>query len=251
MTSHTGVEAQAAQDELYMMLSEDLELCSLYKEAFHVMSIETFEKQYPRILKSYCTDLSIEASNDLEKKIVQFMQSQSIQHIITRRICEAFGPEDTRVAQFAQLEQQRNENTPLLERFLEGDQALNEETLAKPDDSDDETDSDAGYDCSNVELVQDFVLGKAFTNHQMSLRDFISAHKDKQNNIPLSSVETNNNAIVVGKTPTGGRSLGGQHCIEQTYSIKPKARNSQIDKKSVSIQWQCVSSADYWPVLCF
>ena len=75
MTSDSSVEAQAAQDELYMMLSEDPELCSLYKDAFHVMSIETFEKQYPKILKTYRTDLSKEASNDLERKIVQFMRS--------------------------------------------------------------------------------------------------------------------------------------------------------------------------------
>ena len=248
MTSHAVIEAQAAQDELYMILSEDLELCSLYKEAFHVMSIETFEKQYPRILKSYCADLSKEASNDLERKIVQFMRSQSRQHAITRRICETFGPEDTRVAQFARLEQQRNESTPLLERFLNGDHAFNKEALAKPNDSDDETDSDAGYDCSNVELVRDFVLGKAFTNHQMSLRHIISAHKNNQNNVPVSSVETNYNAIVEGKAPTWGRSIEGQHNIEQTSSIKPETRNIQMDKKSVSIHWQCVSSADHCPI---
>ncbi len=67
MTSHAVVEAEAAQDELFLILSEDPELRSLYKEAFHVMSIETFEKQLPRILKSYCTDLSKEASSDLER----------------------------------------------------------------------------------------------------------------------------------------------------------------------------------------
>ena len=248
MTSDSSVEAQAAQDELYMMLSEDPELCSLYKDAFHVMSIETFEKQYPRILKTYRRDLSKEASNDPERKIVQFIRSQSIQHIITRRICGAFGPEDTRVAQFAQLEQQRNENTPLLERFLNGDHTFNKEALAKPDESDDETDSDAGYDCSKVELVRDFVLGKAFTNYQMNLRHFISTHENKQNNIPVSSVETNYNATVEGNAPTWDRPIEGQHCIKKTSSIKLETPKSQLDKTSVSIQWQCVSSADYCPV---
>ena len=136
----------------------------------------------------------------------------------------------------------------MLERFLNGDHTFNKEALAKPDESDDETDSDAGYDCSNVELVRDFVLGKAFTNYQMNLRHFISAHKNKQRNILVSSVETNYNAIVEGKAPTWGRPIGGQHCIEQTSSIKPETRSSQLDKKSVSIQWQCVSSADCCPV---
>ena len=248
MTSHSAVEAQAAQDELYVILSEALELCSLYEDAFDVMSIETFEKQFPRILKSYCTDLSKEASNDLERKIVRFMRSQSRQHIITRRICEAFGPEDTRAAQFARLEQQRYENKPLLERFLNGDHAFNKEALAKPYESDDETDSDAGYDCSNVELIRDFLLGKAFTNYQMNLLNFISAHRIKQNNVPGSSAETNHNAIVEGKDPTRGRSIVGQHCIEQTSSIKLETRNSPMDKKSVTIHWQCVSSAESFPL---
>ena len=248
MTSHPVVGAQAAQDELYMMLSEDLELCSLYEDAFHVMSIETFEEQFPRVLKSYCTDLSKEASNDLERKIVQFMRSQSIQHIITRRICEAFGPEDTRAAQFARLEQQRYENKPLLERFLNGDHAFNKEALVRPDESDDETDSDAGYDCSNVELVRDFLLGKAFTNYQISVRSFISAHKNKQNNVPGSSAEDNHNSILEGKDPTWGHSIVGQPCIEQTSSIKLETPTSQIDKKSVTVHWQCVSSADYCPI---
>lgn len=202
MTSHAVVEAQAAQDELYLIRSENLELCSLCKEAFPAMGVETLEKQLPRILKSYCTELSKEASNDLERNIIQFTRSQSRQHMITRRICDAFGPEDTRAAQFARLEKQRNEKAPLLERFLNGGRPFNTEAFAEPHESGDETESDAGHDCSNVELVQDFLLGKAFTNYQMNLRHFISAHKNKQNTILAPSVKTKSGAVMECKGST-------------------------------------------------
>lgn len=236
MTSHAVVEAQAAQDEIFLILSEDLELRSLYKEAFHVMSKETFEQHFPRILKSYCTDLSKEASNDLERNTVRFMRSQSRRQVITRRVCEAFGPKDTRAAQFAQLGKQRNVKLPLLELFLKGDHSFNKEALAEPDESDAETDSDAEYDCSNVELVRDFLLGKAFTNYQMSLRRFVPY------------LETNHNAVVKGKAPTWDHSIEEQQYLEQTPSIQLETRNSQTSENGVTIHWQCVSSVDDRPV---
>ncbi len=88
---------------------------------------------------------------------------------------------------------------------MNGDHSFNKRALDESDDSDDEADSDAGYDCSNVELVQDFLVGKAFTNYQMSLRHFIRAYKDKENTILISSFETNHNAIVEGTAPMSER----------------------------------------------
>lgn len=245
MTSHTVVEAQAAQDELFFIFSEDPELRLLYKDAFHVMSITKFEKQLSKILKSYCTDLSKEANNDMERNTVSFLRSQSRRHTITRRICEAFGPEDKRAEQFAQLAKQRNEKLPLLERFLNTDHPVERKDADEPDDSDDEVDSFAGYDCSNVELVRDFLFGKAFTNYQMTLRRFIDAHKSENDNIHISSSEGYQNMTVEGNS---FMSKEEQSFIEKRPSTKPETSDRLISRKKVLIHWQCVSSADNLPV---
>ncbi|KAL9607219.1 MAG: hypothetical protein Q9167_007845, partial [Letrouitia subvulpina] len=216
MTSHIGTEQQAAQDELVLILSEDRELCSLYLEAFRVMRVETFEKRFPNLLKSYCGDLSKEASNDLERNIVPFMKTQSRRHYITRRICETFGPEDDRAAKYAELKTQREERFFILERFLKRVHLRDKETDESFNDSDDEIDFDAGYNFSDVRLVKDFLLGNALTNLQISLRHFVREQDDKAKSTPIASFESNDEAIVA-------------------------ARTSRWNEKTVTIHWQCVS----------
>ena len=240
-TSHAEAGEYAAQDEVCLILTEDNELRSLYQEAFYVMKAEIFEQKFPSILKSYCADLSRQASNGLEKRTARFLKGRSRQRFITRRIREAYGPKDERAPGFLELAKQREEKLPLLERFLKGDhpqdKVSNEMLIA----SDDDSDFDAGYDYPDVRLVKDFMLGKALTRFQYSLRCFVDAQRNEQKLPDVSNPETGNGAEL------SSHSLEFGHSSSKELWVKEKAldgigeRRGEMDRKSVTIHWQCVS----------
>ncbi|KAL9113553.1 MAG: hypothetical protein Q9227_002291 [Pyrenula ochraceoflavens] len=181
------------------------------------MSVERFETRFPVLLIWYCLDLKTDACNDLEKSTVRFMNLRSRRLWITRRVCEAFGPEDHRAAKFAELQKQREERYPLLEQFLRGDQYLNKDVEGSFDDSDDNSEFGAGYDFSNLRLVKDFLLGKALTNLQIKLRYFVNAEKNKGRSASSGGVRTRDEEVVRPGTPLSNRSIG------EMNPAKPKA----------------------------
>ena len=244
MTSHPAIEVMTAQEEVFRTFSENLELQSLYREAFQVMSIEDFEKQFPKVLKTYCADLSREAINARERQTVHFIQSRSRRHFITRRVCETFGAEDIRVAAFAELNKQREEQLDLLERFFRGQNPVNkadaEESFA---DSDNEADLDSEDDFGNVELVKDFLLGKAFTIFQKHLRQFIESYANKADSTLPPSFKANEASTDKEETSTQNAPESTKLNSEKTPDVESVTSNNPTSTKTVKIEWQCVSSA--------
>lgn len=240
-TSNAGTEARAAQDELFLVLSEDIELRKHFQRAFKVMSLDAFEEGFPRIFNSYWTNLSKDAHNDRERNFVRFMRSKSKQHFITRRICESFGPEDNRAATFAKLKKQREERFLLLERFLERGQGPSEvgKDVSCPDDND-ELEFFAEYDYSDVRDLKDFLLGNAFTRFQIQMQRFVDTDQDKEKP-----------PVLAGSAVGGSQIVDAQIC-SMDDSWKPRLENhkppewlgdwqGKAEGKEVTLCWQCVS----------
>ena len=205
------------------------------------MSLDAFEEGFPRIFRSYWTNLGKDANNDRERTFVRFMSSNSKQHFITRRICESFGPEDKRAATFAKLEKQREERFFLLERFLKRDQGENDavEDVSCPDD--DELEFVFGYDYSDVRDLKDFVLGKAFTKFQIQMQRFVSTEEYKVKPIGLAEAAICGRKIVEARVFSSD--YWGKHY--QHERNKPLEllgnRRSKMEEKRVTLYWQCVS----------
>ena len=241
MTSRSGAESRVAQEELFAILSEDHELCTLSQDAFAVMNVEAFEKGFTKLLKSYCADLGSESNNDLEKTTVQFLKSRSKQHYITRRFCEAFGPEDNRLGKFAELGKQHQEKIPVLQAWLKDEYPPIETVDEEVNDRADESDMEEEYDYSNLRLVKDFLLGKSLTSLQINLRRFVSDHKDshKLSNSDLGKKNVKESSDF--KAPLSTCSQVQPTTQEYGSFESLEKYRVQANGKVVIVTWRCVS----------
>ncbi|KAI9792118.1 MAG: copper-binding transcription factor [Piccolia ochrophora] len=232
-----GNSSGAAKDGLFLLLAQDHELSALYKEAFQLMSPEMFEKSFPSLLKTYCADLTKEAKSELERRTVQFLRPRSRRYYIVRRICDTFGPEDSRTADFMLLLSQRREKLLLLERFLNRRQNVNRKAADRVfEHSEEDADSDTEDYFPNVKQVEGFLVGKALTNLQSNTRHFIRSYKGRMDGGQKIASGTAQE-VSPDKNDRGSNAAVDQIIDQEDTSLD--SAKSQAYEQVVTIHWQC------------
>ena len=171
--------SKATKDELSLILVKDSVLRPMYEEAFRRMVPEVFERKFLNLLGEYCSNLATEAQNDLEAMTISFLRPRRRLRYLTRKICDAYGPEDRRRKAFAKLQSQHNSKRLQIERFLRDYEPTNEECGNVPADSgDEEEECDAEESLPSIRHVKNFLIsGQAMTKLRANLRDCIMSHE--------------------------------------------------------------------------